>query len=310
MDCLGLDTSNYTTSAAVFGADAAVNCGRLLDVPQGALGLRQSDAVFQHVRRLHAMIESLRERGALQNIGAVGASTCPREVEGSYMPCFLVGEGQGRSIASVLGVPFYSFSHQQGHIAAAAWSAGRMELLDRPHLAWHLSGGTTELLYVEPAGTAPTARCIGGTSDISAGQLIDRTGQLLGLNFPAGKALDTLSREGTEDAHFPVKLKGLTFSLSGMQNKVQQMQEQRSKAEIARFVLETLADVLLRASKAARKEYGQLPILFSGGVASNCLLRERLGGGDVFFAQPEYSTDNALGTAILAYRALEREETV
>ena len=150
--CLGFDTSNYTTSAAVFGGGTAENRGRLLTVPEGALGLRQSDALFQHVKRLHLMVEQLRDEGAVGQIAAVGASTRPREVEGSYMPCFLVGEGEGRALAAAVGVPFYPCSHQQGHVAAAAWSAGREDLLDKPHLAWHLSGGTTELLRVEPEG--------------------------------------------------------------------------------------------------------------------------------------------------------------
>lgn len=310
MRCLGLDTSNYTTSAAVFGDGVAQNCGRLLDVPQGALGLRQSDAVFQHVRRLHGMLEQLQASGVLKELGAVGASTRPREVEGSYMPCFLVGEGQGRGIAAALGIPFFAFSHQQGHIAAAAWSAGRMELLDTPHLAWHLSGGTTELLYVEPTLTAPQARCIGGTSDISAGQLIDRTGQLLGLAFPAGKALDQLSRTWEEETRFAVKLNGLSFSLSGMENKAKQLLERNTPpAGVARFILETLADLLLRTTRAARQEYGSLPVLFSGGVASNQLLRQRLAGQSVYFATPELSTDNALGIALLTRRALDRRRS-
>jgi len=307
--CLGLDTSNYTTSAAVFSHNTALNCGKLLDVPSGALGLRQSDAVFQHVRRLPIMIAQLREAGLLSDLTAVGASTRPREVEGSYMPCFLVGEGQGRAIADALEIPFFAFSHQQGHIAAAAWSAGRLDLLETPHLAWHLSGGTTELLYVEPGEVAPTAKCIGGTSDISAGQLIDRTGLLLGLDFPAGKALDALSQQCEKGERFTVKMNGLTFSLSGMENKVKdQLARGTAPAEIARFVLETLAHLLVRAIRAARAEYGDLPVLCSGGVASNSLLRAKLAGEGAIFAKPEYSTDNAMGPAILALRALEQGE--
>ena len=136
------------------------------------------------------------------------------------MPCFLAGSGQGQSLADVMGVPFFACSHQQGHIAAAAWSAGREDLLDRPHFAWHLSGGTTELLYVEPDGVNVKATCIGGTSDISAGQLIDRTGVLLGLAFPAGKAIDALSENADKDIGFTVKIKEGTFSLSGVENQV------------------------------------------------------------------------------------------
>ncbi len=310
--CLGLDTSNYTTSAAVFDGETGENRGMLLTVPEGALGLRQSDALFQHVKRLHLMVEQLRADGLLGEIAAVGASTRPREVEGSYMPCFLVGEGQGRSLAAALGVPFYPCSHQQGHIAAAAWSAGREDLLDRPHLAWHLSGGTTELLHVEPQGHTVRAEVIGGTVDISAGQLIDRAGVLLGLPFPAGKALDELYPQGNGSVKpFKVKLNSLNFSLSGMENQVKKLlAEGEDPADIAKFTLDTVIGVVLRATGEAVRRYPGLPVLCSGGVASNRQLRaalERACGA--VFAQPRYSTDNALGVAILAHRALERGVT-
>ncbi len=310
MSCLGLDTSNYTTSAAVFNGDTAYNYGRLLEVPQGAIGLRQSDVVFQHVRRLPEMIHTLREEGLLENLFAVGASTRPRSVDGSYMPCFLVGEGQGKSLADILGVPFFPCSHQQGHLAVAAWSVGRLDLLDIPHLAWHLSGGTTELLYVEPNGVTVNAKRIGGSSDISAGQLIDRTGQALGLTFPAGRALDLLSEQSDKEDYFTVKLKDLTFSLSGMENKARQIVQDGSPSDAARYVLETMASVLHRTTQAARKKYGNLPVLYSGGVASNRLIRRRLESVDVLFAKPEHASDNALGPAILAHRALERGDLI
>lgn len=307
--CLGFDTSNYTTSAAVFGGGTAENRGKLLTVPEGALGLRQSDALFQHVKRLHLMVEELRAGGVIEEIAAVGASTRPREVEGSYMPCFLVGEGEGRALAAALGVPFYPCSHQQGHVAAAAWSAGREDLLDRPHLAWHLSGGTTELLRVEPDGHTVRAEVIGGTSDIAAGQLVDRAGVLLGLPFPAGKALDALYPEADGPGFFRVKLNGLTFSLSGMENKVKELTQSGERpANVARFTIDTIMNVLLRATEEAQKRWPGLPVLCSGGVASNRQIRaamERACGA--VFAQPQYSTDNALGVAILAHRALERE---
>ncbi len=308
IQCLGFDTSNYTTSAAVFGGGTAENRGRLLTVPEGALGLRQSDALFQHVKRLHLMVEQLRQEGALDQIAAVGASTRPREVEGSYMPCFLVGEGEGRALAAVLGVPFCPCSHQQGHVAAAAWSAGREDLLDKPHLAWHLSGGTTELLRVEPEGHTVRAEVVGGTSDIAAGQLVDRAGVLLGLPFPAGKALDALYPEAGDIGFFRVKLNGLTFSLSGMENKVKELAEKgETPANIARFTIDTILNVLVRATREAQKKWPGLPVLCSGGVASNRQIRaamERECGS--VFAQPQYATDNALGVAILTHRALER----
>lgn len=301
--CLGLDTSNYTTSAAVFDGSTGINCGKLLTVPEGALGLRQSDALFQHIKRLPDMFALLRKEGKLEHISAVGASTQPRAVDGSYMPCFIPGETVGRCVADVLGVPFFACAHQEGHIAAAAWSAGRMDLLDRPHLAWHLSGGTTELLYVEPDGCSVKAECIGGTSDISAGQLIDRTGKLLGIPFPAGKALDGLTDGEDVKKYFRVKLNDYTFSLSGVENQVKAMvQKDVKQKEIACFVLDTIGNAVLAATAAAHEKWPDLPVLLSGGVASSNRLRSWM--KTMVFAQPQYSTDNAMGVAILAHRML------
>ena len=311
MRALGIDTSNYTTSAAVFDGSGGYNAGRLLEVRPGELGLRQSDALFQHIKHLPGRFAELQAEGWLTGLSAVGASTRPRAVEGSYMPCFLAGEGQGRTLADALGVPFYAVSHQQGHIAAAAWSAGRLELLDRPMLAWHLSGGTTELLRAEPErdGVAVRAEILGGTTDISAGQLIDRTGVLLGLQFPAGKALDTLSGEADVTLKYRVKRDGLRFSLSGMENQVKKLLADGEKpANVARFTIETVTDVILRTTRAAQEAHPGLPVLCSGGVASNCRLRGALEKGcGAVFAQPQYATDNAMGTAILTWRAMERE---
>lgn len=312
MNVLGLDTSNYTTSAALFSGCDGLNVGRLLGVKPGELGLRQSDALFQHVRRLPALMEQLAGRPELEGLRAVGASTRPRALEDSYMPCFLAGASQGQALACVLGVPFFPCSHQQGHLAAAAWSAGRIDLLDRPFLAWHLSGGTTELLLVEPEGCSVKATILGGTEDISAGQLIDRAGVLLGLSFPAGKALDALYGQGTEQSSFKVRLNGLRFSLSGMENKVKAMVEQGVEpAQTARFVLDTVADVVVRATKEALEQYPGLNVLCSGGVASNSRLRQAMEQScGALFAAPEYSTDNAMGVAILTHRALCAQEEV
>lgn len=305
MAVLGLDTSNYTTSVAVLDGLEGYNHGRLLQVRPGELGLRQSDALFQHVKMLPELFRDLENRGLLHAIEAVGASTRPRAVEGSYMPCFLAGTSQGQALACALGVPFFACSHQQGHLAAAAFSAGRLELLERPFLAWHLSGGTTELLYVTPSGAGVAAERLGGTSDISAGQLIDRTGVLLGLEFPAGRALDELAGAGAGKG-YPVKLCGCSFSLSGMENKGAQMVRcGRPPQEVARFVLDTVILAVERATLAALVRYPGLPVLFSGGVASSGRLRAQLAQRpfQAVFAQPCHSTDNALGVAVLTQRA-------
>ena len=297
---LGIDTSNYTTSVAAFDGRDGVNRSRLLDVAPGQLGLRQSDALFSHVKRLPVLMEQLFSSVSPGEIQAVAVSTRPRAVEGSYMPCFLAGVAVAKSLAAALGVPCHEVSHQQGHVAAALWSAGRMDLMDKPHLAWHLSGGTTELLSITPEGKNVRAEKIGGTSDISAGQIMDRTGKLLALPFPAGKALDQLS-QGVEVKPFRVKTQGLTFSLSGLENQVAAFyQRTNSPEETAAFAVSSVCDVVLRTTREAQKQYPGLEVVFSGGVASNVTLRRVCGFG--VFAAPQFSTDNAMGVAVLAER--------
>ena len=303
MITIGFDTSNYTTSIACFDGDGGVNCSQLLPVKQGELGLRQSDAVFFHTKSLPELSGRLFSHVDIAQTGAIGVSTRPRAVDGSYMPCFLVGYTQAKLLSDALHKPLVKVSHQQGHVAAALWSAGRLDLMDVPHLAWHLSGGTTELLLVEPEGKNVRCTKIGGTTDISAGQLIDRTGQLLELPFPAGKHLDMLSRDTKDTEVFRVKCTGTEFSLSGVQNKVQQYHQQhQNAAETAAYALRCVAQAVLKASQNAKKAYPGLEIVFSGGVASNSMLRQVLAPLNPVFAQPQYSTDNAMGVAILAHR--------
>ncbi len=303
---LAFDTSNYTTSCAVFDGTTGENVGKLLDVRPGELGLRQSEALFSHVRRLPELAARLLPADG--KVIAVGASETPRETEGSYMPCFLAGVSAARVCAAAMGVSYFGFSHQQGHIASAAWSAGRSDLLETEHLAWHLSGGTTELLLVRPEPPAVRCEIVGGTTDVSAGQLIDRAGKALGLPFPAGKELDRLSRTAhLRDCYRP-KMDGTRFSLSGVEHKLLRAVEAGETPEdTAYFVLASLCCAVHAATEAAKRIYGDLPVLYSGGVSSNTLLRENTPEG--IFAGPEFSTDNAMGVAILTMRAAVEART-
>ena len=306
MCVIGIDTSNYTTSIAYFDGETGVNCSKLLPVKQGELGLRQADAVFAHIKSLPELSGRLFSNVRAEHITAVGVSTRPRAVEGSYMPCFMVGYSHAELLAQALQVPLVEVSHQQGHVAASLWSAGHLELMDEPHLAWHLSGGTTELLLVEPDGKNVKCTKIGGTTDISAGQLIDRTGQLLKLPFPSGRHIDALSKEATMKETFKVKCNNMEFSLSGVQNKVQQFHEKYdTPAETAAFALRCVAKAVYLASEQALKAYPGHRIVFSGGVASNSMLREVIRPLNPIFSEPQYSTDNAMGVAVLAHRMQE-----
>lgn len=303
MNVIGIDTSNYTTSIAWYNGTSGVNCSKLLPVKQGELGLRQSDAVFAHIKGLPELSGRLFSDIRPENVCAVGVSTRPRAVEGSYMPCFMVGYSHAKLLSDVFQVPLIQVSHQQGHVASSLWSAGRLDLMDTPHLAWHLSGGTTELLLVEPEGKNVVCTKIGGTTDISAGQLIDRTGQILGLPFPSGKSLDELSRHAGGKEVFRVKCDGSYFSLSGVQNKVQQFYEKNpSPEETAAYALRCVSGAVYKATEQALNRFPGLEVVFSGGVASNSMLRQVMEPLSPIFAQPQFSTDNAMGVAVLAHR--------
>ena len=306
MHTVGIDTSNYTTSIASFDGTGGMNISQLLPVKQGQLGLRQSDAVFAHTKSLPELSGRLFSHVQMDELKAIGVSTRPRAVAGSYMPCFMVGYSHAKLLSDVLRVPLIEVSHQQGHVAASLWSAGRLDLMDMPHLAWHLSGGTTELLLVEPDGKNVKCTRIGGTTDISAGQLIDRTGVMLELPFPAGKHLDALSKDAGSAEVFKVRCSDMQFSLSGVQNKVEQFYaKHKDPAETAGFALRCVIHAVYVATEQALAAYPGLTVVFSGGVASNSLLRSRMEPLAPVFSEPRYSTDNAMGVAVLAHRMAE-----
>jgi N6-L-threonylcarbamoyladenine synthase len=303
---LGIDTSNYTTSTALFdaAAGAAVQQKRLLPVKPGELGLRQSDALFHHTVQLPELLEALL-RG-VPSIGAVGVSNRPRPAQGSYMPCFLAGVAVAGGVAAALGVPLRRFSHQEGHLAAALFSANRQAWGQAPFLAFHLSGGTTECLLVQPEpgdANAFAVEIIGGSSDLKAGQLVDRIGVACGLAFPAGAALDALALEGTLPRQPKPSLCGMQCSFSGLENQCRTLLAQGCpQPDAARFCLESIAAALEAIALQAQAQYGALPLLFAGGVACSRVIRSRLGQRfpKAAFAAPDFSADNAAGVAILA----------
>lgn len=301
---LGIDTSNYTTSAALYdlSANEIIQRKKLLPVKEGELGLRQSDAVFAHVKQLGEIFETL-INGNRYNIDAIGVSTRPRDIDGSYMPCFLVGEMVSKTLSSVLKIPRYDFSHQQGHIAAALFSAGRLDLINEKFIAFHLSGGTTEALLVTP-DESRIIKCekVAGSADLKAGQAVDRVGVMLGLPFPAGKYLEELALLSTAKFKIKPTMKGSECCLSGIENKCRKMLDSGEKREdIALFCLKSIEAALCGMTDALIAEYGKLPLIYAGGVMSNKIIRktmeEKYFG---IFAMPEFSSDNAAGIAVLA----------
>lgn len=301
---LGIDTSNYTTSVCLYDSDSgeAVSKRKLLPVRDGECGLRQSDAVFHHVQQLSAMFEEAFD-GFTDDIRAIGVSEKPRSVEGSYMPCFTVGTTAADILASVLKVPVYRFSHQQGHIAAALYSVDRFDLLNKKHIAFHVSGGTTEALLVNGSEGFVTTELIAKTLDLNAGQLIDRVGVMLGLHFPCGKELEQLALRCDEPVKAKATLKGMDCCLSGGQNIAEKLMKQgKSAAYIARYTMEFIIAAISGMSDRIREAYGDLPFVYAGGVMSDSIIRDKLRSQhECVFALPEFSCDNAAGIAVLAY---------
>lgn len=301
---LGIDTSNYTTSAAFINTNGEITQEKkLLPVKKGEKGIRQSDAVFHHTVQLPMVMDSLYESlGDTPKIEAIGASARPRRDINSYMPCFHVGNTNAHNIGKVLGVPVYTFSHQEGHVAAALYSSGRQDLFGKRFLAFHLSGGTTESLLIEPGPESIlTATCIGRSLDLKAGQAVDRTGLMLGLSFPCGPELEKLALKSKEEFKIRPSLKGFDCSLSGIENQCMNKKEKGMKEEdIALFCLESIGAAVNGMAEALLKEYPGLPLVFSGGVMSNSIIRKRLESNfDCAFAEPAFSADNAAGTALL-----------
>lgn len=300
---LGLDTSNYTTSVAICDSDGTVKqAKKLLPVKSGEIGLRQNDAVFHHVNRLPDVFGEV-VNGLTELPDAVGVSARPRDENGSYMPCFTVGASLGRMISELLNVPCYEFSHQAGHIAAGLFSAGRLDLLKRKFLAFHVSGGTTEALLVAPDEVnVIKTEIVAKTLDLTAGQLVDRVGVALGLNFPAGAELEKLALCCDEAVKVRPTLKGADCCLSGVENLCAKMKlEQQRGEKVARFCIEYVSATLAAMCKELLIKFGVMPVVFVGGVMSNALIKRRLSSYcDAVFGKPEFSSDNAAGVAVLA----------
>ena len=304
---LGIDTSNYATSLAVYDAESdsvPVMLKRFLPVREGALGLRQSDAVFHHTAALPQMIEELKSKTDCRELSAVGVSVKPRPAEGSYMPCFLVGRAVGGAMSAALGAPLVETTHQQGHIAAALYAAGG-DLYEKRALVFHLSGGTTELLLVE---RLQVLRVVGASRDLYAGQAVDRLGVKLGYGFPAGAEVSRLAEGCAEEIDPRVSVQGTDCSLSGLQNQCEKLlAEGRGAAYTAKYCLTAIAKTVTGMLQAAHRQEPGLPCVCAGGVMSSGLIRDyvmaRVPG--VRFVPGAFSSDNAAGVAILAARSVE-----
>ena len=314
----GIDTSNYTTSVALCDYDGRIlaNIKYLLPVKQGERGLRQSEAVFAHIKNLPAATADLKEilQESGDRLAAVAVSATPRDEEGSYMPCFLSGVSAAEMLSVGADVPLYRTSHQQGHIMAAYATSGAEQscLLEKygRFIAFHVSGGTTECVLVEQGCDVFRIELLGGTADLNAGQAIDRIGVALGLKFPCGPEMEKLALNYSGDlVATRISVKDNLCNLSGLENNAARMIGKGESAEAVSFYTFTfIAKTLAKLAENARVKYGDLPIVWAGGVMSNTIIKNRLSKlGNVYFTEPQYSADNAVGVALICRRKFLNE---
>ena len=309
---LGVDTSNYTTSVSILTLDGRLiaNLKRPLPVKPGERGLRQSDAVFAHTVNIPQLMTEAGELLKNKEIVAVGVSAKPRNQEGSYMPCFLTGVACAESVAATLGVPLYRFSHQCGHIMAAVYSSGNFDLLNGDFGAFHISGGTTELVRVSPTDHGFNTELIGGTADLNAGQVVDRIGVYLGMSFPAGPALEREALKNNDKIpKKKISSNGMTVNLSGLENMAIKLYQDTNNIPLtAAFVFDYIGRAVATMLENYTEQYGNSKVVCAGGVMCNSIIRELLKAKyDVCFAEPAMSADNAVGVAVLTQRAYKSE---
>ena len=297
---LGIDSSNYTSSAALVNEDHEIVCDsrRLLRVKEGEKGLRQSDALFQHWENLPVLLGPILEEHRAE-IAGVCASSRPRPAEGSYMPVFSAGTALGKTIAGALGVPYAETSHQEGHIAAAARGSGLD--VSQPLLCAHLSGGTLELVSSREGVITIEA----ATKDISYGQLLDRAGVELGFPFPAGKYIDeaamSYAPERRQNPFCRIFTDETGLNLSGLETQLKTKMRGFELPELAYYLMDRISESFVKITETAKERTGIDKVLVTGGVASSTFLRSycRDRGRDYVFGEPRLCSDNAVGCAII-----------
>lgn len=314
---LGIDTSNYKTSLAVIDESGSIvfEKSELLDVKEGSRGLRQSDAFFQQSNRLPSYFDELFKTVDSDAIKAVGVSVSPRRVEGSYMPCFLAGKNAAHITATALGIPVFEFSHQEGHAAAILYDE-ELSYDNSKSLFFHLSGGTTEFLLCEPDENGFKTEIIGGTKDISIGQLIDRIGVKLGYSFPAGPYLDEIADNYSSGKIIPdIEIKDGYFNLSGIETKLLRYIEESNNDinPVIAELFDKLALIIFESACYLSEKYSVNNVYIAGGVASSKSIRSRIllcksdkigrcsinHVPQIIFGKAKYSGDNAVGIARL-----------
>ena len=306
---IGIDTSCYTTSIAAITLNREIvfNEKIMLNVKNGERGLRQSDAVFQHIKNFGDISERLKKHIHKKGykVEMICASAKPRDVEESYMPVFEVGKNFAKTMAAIFDCEMLETTHQENHIAASLYGCDKEDL--ERFISVHMSGGTMEILLTEKGDKGYKTEIVGGTKDISFGQLIDRVGVKMGYDFPAGKYVDenALLCKEVVASGLKTSVKDGYMNISGLENQVYKLMEEKDKYYVSKAVMNAAIKSLEKALRFVCDKHSIEDVVFVGGVASSKYISEKLSKKlqrnniNSFFTDGAYSSDNACGCAII-----------
>ena len=305
---LGIDTSCYTTSVAIVSEreELLAEERQLLQVPIGKKGLSQSEMVFQHIRNLPCLFTKAWQKVSPDyQLQCLAVSAWPRRRDDSYMPAFWAGKSIAMSISATMRIPLFEYSHQENHIFAAIREYP--ELWGQSFYMLHLSGGTTDILEIQWQNHLPVATEIASSVDISAGQLIDRCGVLLGLSFPCCPQIEKLAQSSSANVHLPISRNPQKISFAGAETALKrELSIGNWSPEMAAWAVLDCIERTLRRFFVRGKWNTSYPLVAVGGVMANQYLRKELAktllnkGMQAIFATPLYSSDNATGNAFAA----------
>ncbi|MGE9550330.1 tRNA (adenosine(37)-N6)-threonylcarbamoyltransferase complex transferase subunit TsaD [Erwinia amylovora] len=312
MRVLGIETSCDETGIAIYDDQTGLLANQLysqvkLHADYG--GVVPELASRDHVRKTVPLIQAaLKEAGLkAQDIDAVAYTAGP-----GLVGALLVGATIGRSLAFAWNVPAIPVHHMEGHLLAPMLEENPPAF---PFVALLVSGGHTQLISVTGIGEYTL---LGESIDDAAGEAFDKTAKLLGLDYPGGPMLSKMAQQGVEKRFvFPRPMTdrpGLDFSFSGLKtfaaNTIRENSDDgQTRADIARAFEDAVVDTLAIKCKRALEKTGFKRLVIAGGVSANRTLRAKMAdvmkarGGEVFYARPEFCTDNG---AMIAYAGMVR----
>ena len=317
MRILGIETSCDETGVAIYDEEKGLIANQLhtqiaLHADYG--GVVPQLASRDHIRKLAPLLQAALQEANLtaKDIDGVAYTSGP-----GLVGALLVGSTVARSLAYAWNIPAIGVHHMEGHLLAPMLEENPPHF---PFVALLVSGGHTQLVRVDGVGCY---ELLGESIDDAAGEAFDKTAKLLGLDYPGGAALARLALNGTPNRFvFPRPMTdrpGLDFSFSGLKTFAANtlhhvMQEEgelteQSKADIAYAFQEAVVDTLAIKCKRALKQTGLKRLVIAGGVSANKQLRQTLAelmqqlGGEVFYPQPQFCTDNG---AMIAYAGFLR----